>query len=136
MTRSYPEQLAEWVKHREKVVVRDLNLVAFLAVKDDVKAAVDEGWATRTIWAHLVEHKRIPFGYDTFLKFVKQQIRGPHAARRAVEAAVPGTPRRSAQVEQQRQAHMATPATAPRTKPLDPLPGFTFNAAPNKEDLI
>ena len=48
MAKSYPEQLAEWVKRRESTK-RDKNLVAFLAVRDDVKLAVDAGYAVKTI---------------------------------------------------------------------------------------
>ncbi|MDO9013673.1 MAG: TraK family protein, partial [Polynucleobacter sp.] len=50
MAKTYPEQLGEWVKRRESTQ-RDKNLVAFLAVRDDVKAAVEAGYSVKTVWA-------------------------------------------------------------------------------------
>ncbi|WP_419604835.1 TraK family protein, partial [Thiolapillus sp.] len=41
MTKTYTEALAEWVKQRqEKRPGQDLAAVAFMAVREDVKAAI------------------------------------------------------------------------------------------------
>lgn len=129
MPRSYSDHLAEWVKRREESARRDRNLVAFLAVKDDVKQAVDAGYAVKTIWAHMCEGKRVTFGYDTFLKYVKRHIRQPHDDATGVVAA----PSRQSMAPK----HRSNPdRAAPRAGGQDPLAGFTFNAAPNKEELI
>ena len=64
MSKSYPELLGEWVKRRESSK-REKNVVAFLAVRDDVKAALDAGFAVKTIWANMHEQQRVAFGYDS-----------------------------------------------------------------------
>jgi len=72
MGHRYSEQIAEWVKQKQSRK-RDINLVAYLAVKEDIQAAMADGYAAKTIWAHLVETQRIAFGYDTFLNYTKRQ---------------------------------------------------------------
>ena len=48
MPKTYPEELAEWVKGREaKKPRQDKHVVAFLAVKSDVQAALDAGYARK-----------------------------------------------------------------------------------------
>ena len=61
MPKTYPEELAEWVKGREaKKPRQDKHVVAFLAVKSDVQAALDAGYAMKTIWEHMKETDRLP----------------------------------------------------------------------------
>ena len=51
MPKSYPEELAEWVKKREATRPRqDKNVVAFLALKSDVQDAIAAGYSLLTIW--------------------------------------------------------------------------------------
>jgi len=134
MAKSYPELLGEWVKRRESATKRDKNLVAFLAVRDDVKEALDAGYAVKTIWANLHEHKRIAFGYDTFLHYVERHIR--KAAAPPADNAAANQAARPANEQA-----MCAPISAGRTpraqvKAPDAVPGFTFNSAPNEKDLI
>jgi hypothetical protein len=126
MAKSYSEQLAEWVKQRPQRARRDKNLVAFLAVKDDVAEAMDQGWPAKTIWAHMREQARLAFSYDTFLNYLKRYLRQPvDRLPTATPAPRPirGPPGPGSGREPPPHAH-------------DPLAGFTFNAAPNKEELI
>jgi hypothetical protein len=138
MAKSYSEQLAEWVKQRTESARHDRNLVAFLSVRDDVREALDQGWPVKTIWAHMVEQKRIGFGYDTFLIYVKRHVR---------PAAEPGVKRRTegSRAPPVAPANPPAPGSAKGRAPRalvqaqpdqDQLPGFTFNAAPNREELI
>ena len=61
MAKSYTEELADWVKKREDSRPRqDKNMVAFLAVRADVKAAVEAGYAFKTIWEHMHETGKLP----------------------------------------------------------------------------
>mgnify|MGYP006173640119 CR=1 FL=1 len=54
MASRYADELAEWVSARPAPRPRqDRSLVAFLAVKEDVRAALEAGYAMKTIWAHL-----------------------------------------------------------------------------------
>jgi hypothetical protein len=138
MAKSYNEQLAEWVRQRTQSARHEKNHVAFLSVKEDVREALEQGWPVKTIWAHMVEQKRIGFGYDTFLIYVKRHVRpaeesairrkteGPRAP--LVAPANPPAPG-SAKSRVSRAPVQVQPGQ-------DQLPGFTFNAAPNREELI
>lgn len=133
MANTYPEVLGEWVKRRESAR-RDKNLVAFLAVRDDVKAAVDEGYAVKTIWANMHENKRVAFGYDTFLNYVNRYIRRPPSQLNVVAPAKPD----SRLVSNPSRNFPATnpKETVPKVHTSELLHGFTFNSTPTKEDLI
>ena len=74
MGKSYTDQLDEWVKQRQSAK-REKNAVAFLVVLDDVKAAIDAGYAVKTIWRNLRETNRIDISYETFLLLVNRKIR-------------------------------------------------------------
>lgn len=124
MAKSYPEQLGEWVKRRESTQ-RDKNLVAFLAVRDDVKAAINAGYAVKTVWLNMREAGRVQFGYDTFLNYTNRLIRRPQANVTNSTATLDSTrPKPSAK-------KTATPKTVNSAST-----GFTFNSTPKKEDLL
>ena len=120
MAKSYPEELREWVSKQKKTTPRDRNLVAFLAVRDDVKAAIDAGYSLKTVWANMRETGRIEFGYDTFLNYAKRSISGRATAPSTADAKP---------AEGRSRAPAATPKPATGT-------GFTFNSIPNKKDLV
>lgn len=132
MAKTYPEQLGEWVKRRESTQ-RDKNLVAFLAVRDDVKAAVEAGYAVKTVWANMHESKRIEFGYDTFLNYVNRLIRRPQVDQ-AATLTEPGSAATTDSSSTKPKAGIKKTA-AKTTKPEAPA-GFTFNPVPNKEELL
>jgi hypothetical protein len=136
MAKPYNEQLAEWVRQRTQSARRDRNRVAFLAVKEDVREALDEGWPVKTIWAHMTEQQRIGFGYDTFLVYVKRYLR-PAAEPTARRTRRPGAPPLAAKNPPPPERTLSETAHAPVHAPVeDKLPVFTFNAAPNREELI
>lgn len=124
MAKNYPEQLGEWVKQRESTQ-RDKNLVAFLAVKEDVKAAIEAGYAVKTVWANMSDTQRIPFKYDTFLNFVNRFIRRPQAVPASAISA------RNDQISTSEKNKQ----TVNIPKPAIPT-GFSFNSVPNKDELI
>ena len=138
MAKSYSEQLAEWVRQRTRSARHDRNLVAFLGVKEDVREALDQGWPVKTIWAHMVEQKRIGFGYDTFLIYVKRHVRP--AAEPAIKRRTEGS--RAPPVAPANPPASGSAKSRAQCPPVqvqpgqDQLPGFTFNAAPNREELI
>ena len=129
MTKTYPEQLGEWVKQRESSK-RDENTVAFLAVRDKVKAALEAGYSVSTIWKNLREEERIAVSYNTFLKYVNRHIRRARERPADMPKAKPTVARRGKQ-----SAVAAREGGVVRTKP-DAISGFTFNSTPKKEDLI
>lgn len=134
MAKTYPELLGEWVRRRESTK-RDKNLVAFLAVRDDVKGALDAGYAVTTIWSHMHDEKRVLFGYDTFLNYVNRHIR--RAPKEMVDtAAVKKTTMQPIGMPARTGTKVLQQEVGPKTKAPDAVPGFTYNAAPRMEDLI
>lgn len=133
MAKTYPERLGEWVKRRESTR-RDKNIVAFLAVRDDVKDAVEAGYAVRTIWANMHEEKRVAFGYDTFLNYVNRHIR------RVLKEPSGITPARNTLMPVSKHGQpgpkIVPTETGRQVKATDAVPGFIFNSEPKKEDLI
>jgi len=65
MGKNYPDPLAQWIERRG-LARSDRNLVAFMAVHDDVKVAIDAGYAVKTVWENLQETGRIDLSYKTF----------------------------------------------------------------------
>ena len=138
MAKSYKEQLTEWVKQRDHSARHDRNRVAFLAVKSDVREALEEGWPVKTIWSHMVEQKRIGFGYDTFLAYVKRHVKGnakPPGADRSSRLPGPSLTPKARQSSQPKGEAMPSRPDQMQHR-TEPMSGFTFNAAPNREELI
>jgi hypothetical protein len=137
MAKSYNEELAEWVRQRARSARHEKNRVAFLGVKEDVKDALEQGWPVKTIWTHMVEQKRIAFSYDAFLVYVKRHVRPaePAFVRRTQGPRTPlVTPAGRLPASS---IDSRTPQAPVHALPIqDQLSGFTFNAAPNREELI
>lgn len=143
MTRNYTDELARWTAKRQGKP-RERNLVTFHGLQDDVQAALDAGYSSKTIWAHMREQGRVGFSYETFLVYVNRLIKTARGARPGalsgvVDVEPPSQPSR-------RQAVAASPAPLPPpTPPTTPvsstptrrtgMPTFTFNPIPNPEDL-
>jgi hypothetical protein len=130
MAENFSNQLAQWVEQRG-LQRSDKNLVAFMAVRDDVKLALDAGYAVKTVWANLRETGRIDLGYKTFLNYVRRRL-GPlpePAAASSIKPALTGAPAAS---PLQGSDRTKTPA---RVLPLT-MPGFTYDPVPNKEELL
>lgn len=130
MTSNYPEQLAEWVKRRDSTK-RPSRVTEFLAVRDDVQAAIEAGFDSKAIWSEMRETQRVSVSYCTFLTYVSRYISGPASG--SVEQST-GTLRSKAKTNAVVTAFTAR-GDSRRSTP-DPVAGFTFNPNPNKEDLI
>jgi hypothetical protein len=126
MTTSYPEQLGEWVKRRRSS--KGASPVArFLAVRDDVKAALDAGYPVKTIWMQMCESQRVNVSYDTFIRYVNRYINTLGSIAPATAAAEPRSPVQQAKRNATSRSEPSTPGA---------VAGFTFNSDPKKEDLI
>lgn len=129
--KSYIDELAEWVDKRAKKKRRqDAAAVAFLAVRPNVKEAIDAGYALSTIWEHMHETGKLKCSYETFRKHVRRHMK---------PAADPKTtPKMGAQTfsGQESKDDQKTKFTKVKQKKDDPLNGFTFNATPKKEELF
>jgi hypothetical protein len=134
MAKSYPDQLAEWVKRRESTK-RDKNLVAFLAVRGDIQLAIEAGYAVKTIWSNMHEAKRVSFGYDTFLNYVNRHIRAKML--KPIHASpVDTVPTEHKAPKKAVVATTVAEKPEPRVKAPEATPGFTFNSQPDAKDLI
>jgi hypothetical protein len=126
MTTSYPEQLGEWVKRRMSRKPAS-SVARFLAVRDDVKAAIDAGYPVKTIWTQMYESKCVNVSYDTFIRYVNRYINNRGNSTSATDLV-----KSSAPVQK---ASSGTPSRPEVSRP-GPVAGFTFNSDPKKEDLI
>jgi hypothetical protein len=133
MSKTYPEVLADWVK-REDASRPDRNIVAFLAVREEVREAVDAGYSITAIWKNMRADGRIAASYETFRRHMKRYLR---PVSEAASAALPPTST-SKDGANPAQAALRLPGAAakPQTKSPDAISGFTFNPKPNLEDLI
>jgi hypothetical protein len=130
MAKNYTDELAGWVRqHAEKKRLQDSAAVAFVAVKADVTAAMDAGYALTTIWEHMHETGKLKCGYETFRKHVHRFIQSPAAE-------LPAT---RAQIGAAKNDVTGGAAKQPKTPKKNETPrmsGFTFDPTPNKEDLL
>jgi hypothetical protein len=134
MSNSYTEELAEWVKKRpKKKRQQDAITVAFLAVRLDVTAAIDAGYALTTIWEHMSETGKLKCSYETFRKHAQRHIKS--VPKNQAKSADPSdqTKEKSKPIEPK----AGNTKTRPKKESEPPsIGGFTFNATPNKEDLF
>lgn len=117
--------LDEWIRTSASSR-RDRNVVAFLAIREEVKAGLEAGHAATTLFAYMRDGGRVSFCYDTFLKYVHRYIRQQN------EAASIGVQRTQAFP---RTNGNAVPPAKAKSKPNENI-GFNFNPVVNKDDLI
>ncbi len=125
----YSEELGEWIKS-EKNKRRDKNLVAFLAIKEDVEEALLKGFSAKAIWEHKVYLKEISFGYEPFLKFIKQQIINKRVANSNPSERSPPSKNGDKPIQKLKNQEEGT---QPQNSGIA---GFVYNPVPNKEDLF
>jgi len=133
MAKSYTEELAAWVEKRaEKKRQQDAAAVAFMAVKSDVVAAMEVGYAVTTIWEHLHETGKVKCSYETFRTHVHRFIRSapvkPAPSPASVKPKGGGKPEATG-------AALKKPETPKKSEPPT-IRGFIFNPIPNKEELL
>ena len=103
-----------------------------MAVRDDVKLAIDAGYAVKTVWANLRETGRIDLGYKTFLNYVRRCL-GPSPKPAAASPVKPAAAAVAAVAPPSRESNPVKTPT--RVMPLA-MPGFVYNPVPNKEELL
>ena len=102
------------------------NRAAFLAVRTDVKQALDDGWPVKAIWETLHEERKITFSYPAFCRYVKRLVVG-----RRLEIERDAAAGKKGKGEPERDGSNSVDKNT-----ASGLPGFTFNSKPKKEDLI
>ncbi|MBP6070236.1 MAG: TraK family protein [Candidatus Accumulibacter sp.] len=131
MAKSLSARIAERIA-RKKPTGNVRNRAAFLALRGEVKQAIDDGWSVKTIWEALHDEEKVTFSYQAFRGYVNRLILSPPASGEATPLVV---------ADQSRQAAPRLVPQLART-PAEWKPeklaatGFTFNKTPKKEDLL
>lgn len=103
------------------------NRAIFLALRPDIKQALEDGWAIKSVWETLHEEGKVTFGYDAFRRYTKHLILQPASL----------TPTQVHTGQSDVAMTVEPESGEPKTKEALPqLGGFTFNPSPKKEDLI
>jgi hypothetical protein len=131
MAKSLSARIAERVA-RKKPAGNVRNRAAFLALRGEVKQAIDDGWPVKTIWETLHDEGKVAFSYQAFRGYVNRLVLSPPANGEATPAA------------EADQSGQAAPRSVPQSArtPAEWRPeklaatGFTFNKTPKKEDLL
>jgi hypothetical protein len=125
MGSKYVEDLEAWVKAKA-IKKPDANVAAFLAVRDLVKARLDDGYSAKIIHEYLRAGQHIDICYDTFLKYVHRYVQPPRKGPK-----VKGRTSRTGG-----HATGADVASTGKRDTSSGIQGFTFNPNPKREDLI
>jgi hypothetical protein len=106
------------------------NRATFLALRVDIKQALNDGWPVKSIWETLHEEKKVEFSYQAFRGYSNRLILSPPTPElptpipdEVAPALRLGNPKQSA-------------SSKPTVKKPEPPAGFNFNSKPNKEDLL
>jgi hypothetical protein len=131
MAKSLSARIAERIA-RKKPAGNVRNRAAFLALRGEVKQAIDDGWPVKTIWETLHGEGKVAFSYQAFRGYVNRLILSPSANGEATPLVVADQPRQAAPRLAVQSAR--TPAEWQPEKLA--ATGFTFNRTPKKEDLL
>lgn len=99
------------------------NRATFLALRPDIKQAIDDGWPVKSIWETLNEEGKITFSYQAFCRYTKRLILTPPTSQ------APPIPNSTAAAPDKKTKVVNKPTPAVNA-------GFTFNSEPNKQDLF
>ncbi|MBP9806400.1 MAG: TraK family protein [Candidatus Accumulibacter sp.] len=132
MAKSLSARIAERIA-RKKRAGNVRNRAAFLALRGEVRQAIDDGWPVKTIWETLHDEEKVTFSYQAFRGYVNRLILLPPVSGEAAPAAVVADQSRQAASRLALQS-AKNPAEWQPEKPA--ATGFTFNRTPKKEDLL
>ena len=127
MSKKLTELIAEEETKRKQKGTGINNRVVFLALREEIKEAMTDGWALKQIYRTLHTQKKITFSYQTFVNYANDLILKPKQSLVIIKNE---TCSKNPEQEQ------TVPATEPITKKSHELPGFKFNPIAKKEDLI
>jgi hypothetical protein len=107
------------------------NRVAFLAVREEIRSALDDGWPVKAIWTKLREEGAIGFGYDAFIRYV-DRLAG--SSKLPEPTPVPKPQSEATNMRPIEVKAKVENSTGP--KKTNAVPGFHFQPSLRKEDLI
>lgn len=128
--------LSQRIAERAKTKVaskKGKNRASFLAVRDEVRQSIEDGWAIKEIWECLHAEGKVSFGYDAFIGYVNRLILHP-VTLPPVPSTLPGQPARSST-----KASPSPPLAGTKTPALQPpatKAGFSFNPTPDEKELM
>ncbi len=128
MAKNLSERIAA-MAIKKKPSRRAQNRANFLALRVDVKQALDDGWPVKSIWETLNEEGKVDFSYQSFRVYVNRLILTPaeliSSTENLVTYALPG----------KQTNHVPTITNEKKAEELA-ANGFKFNKTPKKEDLL
>lgn len=74
IVRSLSERMADLSRARPLVPGRataGLNRATVMALRDDIRLALNDGWSMRQVWLTLRDEGRLDFGYQAFRRYVR-----------------------------------------------------------------
>lgn len=129
-TGKFADELAAWVKKKPaKQPRQDRHVIAFLAVKEDVKSALDAGYSMKTIWEYMQETGRIATRYETFTLHVKRYIKNAPAPVRQEPAAAEPAPQAKSKPKSKAKPQAAKTASTG-------IKGFNYNPKIDDSELF
>lgn len=131
MTKTLTERIAERMGQREPSSYQR-NRAAFLALRSEIRTALEDGWSMRAIWETLHAEKRLAFGYDAFTVYVKKLIKQPNPA---VQSSSKPAVEPSKPPEKSGDGVAGQVDTGPVVGKAE-LPSFRHNPNRDKKDLI
>lgn len=131
MDKDYLNDLRKWVEERKGQNGSTANhaRVVFLAIRDDVEAAMNAGYSLTTIWEHMHETGRVNTTYETFRRHVKRFITERNLRSAPVNRDAPVTARgvNRAATEPSGNEPAKSQNTTREKQPAPSLPGFNFS---------
>ncbi|MFP1883512.1 TraK family protein [Lonsdalea quercina] len=136
MAKDYLTDLQEWVKQKKGLNGNSANSarVVFLAIREDVKNAIEAGYSLTTIWEHMHETGRVTTTYETFRRHVRRYI---DERKRAVAVSEAASKKKCLRAEPSPKKESVIPDAPsvekdPSTNPGSQLPTFNFNPGKKK----
>lgn len=128
MSKKLTERIAAQMQ-TQKPTRSGQNRAAFLALRNEIKEALDDGWTVKTIWQTLHSEEKINFGYDAFINYVNTLIRNP--------VTPPAPPQTTSQPSQAKPLPQKKAAPIPAKKPhRNTADGFKYNPTPDPSSLL
>ncbi len=129
MAKRLSERIADRVV-KKKPSRNAQNRAAFLALRQDIKEALADGWPVKTIWETLHEEGKVTFGYQAFRGYVNRLILA--STDKSEQAGGGGDDRKEKGGESDSQTTDDSSSAVKKSE----MKGFVFNPVPNKEDLF
>ena len=133
MSKKLTELIAQAEMQRQPQGTGIKNRSAFLALRDDIKEAMTDGWALKQIYRTLHTQQKITFSYQTFVNYTNELILKSKQVSKTTTS--PSLVNQDTKQEKPEQKASLNNTETTIKKPPE-LPGFIFNPIANKEDLI